>query len=90
MVTIYHWDMPQALEEEYHGWEDPRIIDDYVNYAKTLFAHYGDRVHYWITMNEQNVFTSMGWLMGMHPPGKTMDYKTFYQVNHHANYTYIY
>lgn len=85
MVTIYHWDMPQALEEEYHGWEDPRIIDDYVNYAKTLFAHYGDRVHYWITMNEQNVFTSLGWLMGMHPPGKTMDYKTFYQVNHHAN-----
>ncbi len=85
MVTIYHWDMPQALEEEYHGWEDRRIVDDFVNYAKTLFQRYGDRVKYWITMNEQNIFTSMGWIAGMHPPGKVNDMKTFYQVNHHAN-----
>ncbi|MFQ7799760.1 MAG: glycoside hydrolase family 1 protein [Coprobacillus cateniformis] len=85
MVTVYHWDMPQALEEEYHGWENRRIVDDYVNYATTLFKRYGDRVKYWITMNEQNIFTSFGWLKGMHPPGKENDMKTFYQVNHHAN-----
>lgn len=85
MVTIYHWDLPQALEDEYKGWEDRQIVDDYVNYATTLFEHFGDRVKYWITMNEQNVFTSHGWLLGMHPPGKVQDMKTFYQVNHHAN-----
>ena len=37
MVTVYHWDMPQALEDQYHGWESRKIVDDYVNYATTLF-----------------------------------------------------
>lgn len=85
MVTIYHWDLPQALVEAYNGWESRKIIDDYVNYAVTLFKRFKDKVKYWITMNEQNVFTSLGWLMALHPPGKFDDKKTFYQVNHHAN-----
>ena len=85
MVTVYHWDLPQALEDEYHGWEDRRIVNDFVNYAKTLFKRYGDRVKHWIILNEQNVFTSHGWLAASHPPGKSNDYKMFYQVNHHAN-----
>ena len=85
MVTIYHWDLPQALVDEYDGWENRQIVDDYVNYAVTLFERFGDRVKYWITMNEQNVFTSLGWLTAMHPPGKTQDMKMFFQVNHHAN-----
>lgn len=85
MITIYHWDLPQALVDQYGGWESRKIIDDYVNYATTLFKRYGNKVKYWITMNEQNVFTSLGWLTAMHPPGKFDDRKTFYQVNHHAN-----
>ncbi|MEG0527321.1 MAG: glycoside hydrolase family 1 protein [Longicatena sp.] len=84
MVTMYHWDMPQALEDNYGGWENDRIIGDFVNYAKTIIRRYGDRVKYWITMNEQNIFTGLGWLKGVHPPGKVDDMKTFYQVNHHA------
>lgn len=90
MVTIYHWDMPQALQDAYHGWESRNIVADYVNYAVTLFEHFGDRVHYWITMNEQNVFTSLGWLTGMHPPGKIGDMQMFCQVNHHANMAHAY
>ena len=90
MVTVYHWDMPQALQDQYGGWENRQIVKDYVRYATTLFEHFGDRVHYWITMNEQNVFTSLGWLTGMHPPGKVMDQKMFYQVNHHANMAHAY
>ena len=85
MVTVYHWDIPQALCDEYGGWEDRRSIADYVNYADTLFERFGSRVRYWITMNEQNIFTSFGWLKGMHPPGVKHDPKLFYQVNHHAN-----
>ncbi len=84
MVTVYHWDMPQALEEQYHGWENRQIVDDFVRYATTLFEHFGDRVKHWIIMNEQNVFTGLGWQAGMHPPGKVDDDKMFYQVNHHA------
>lgn len=84
MVTIYHWDLPQALADSYGGWESPRIIGDYVRYAKTLFARYGSKVKYWITLNEQNIFTSLGWLTAQHPPGHFDDRKMFYQVNHHA------
>ena len=84
MVTIYHWDLPKTLQDNYNGWESRNIIDDYVNYAVTLFKRFGDKVKYWITMNEQNVFTEHGWLRGTHPPGKINDEKMFYQVNHHA------
>ena len=84
MVTIYHWDLPQALVDLYGGWESVEIIEDYVNYAKTLFKAYGSKVKYWITFNEQNIFTSLGWLTAQHPPGKFDDQKTFYQVNHHV------
>ena len=84
MITVYHWDLPQALQDEYGGWESREIVDDFVNYAKTLFERFGDRVKHWIILNEQNVFTAHGWLMGSHPPGKVNDRKMFYQVNHHA------
>ncbi|MCL2560568.1 MAG: glycoside hydrolase family 1 protein [Turicibacter sp.] len=85
MVTVYHWDLPQALVDDYDGWEHRRIVDDYVAYATVLFKRYGDRVKHWITMNEQNVFTMLGWMAGMHPPGDVANNKMFYQVNHHAN-----
>ena len=84
MVTIFHWDLPQSLVDQYNGFENRRIIEDFVNYAKILFDRFGNKVKYWITLNEQNVFTSLGWLTAMHPPGKFDDEKTFYQVNHHA------
>ncbi|MBB5887387.1 glycoside hydrolase family 1 protein [Lactovum miscens] len=84
VVTIYHWDLPQALEDEYHGWESRQIIPDFVNYAETLFNAFKGRVKYWISLNEQNVFTQHGWVLATHPPGKK-DMKLFYQVNHHAN-----
>src|SRR5699024_4836697 len=84
MVTLYHWDLPLALQEEYGGWESPRIIDDFVRYATFLFNHFKDKVTYWITLNEQNIFTNQGWVTATHPPGKFNDEKTFYQVNHHA------
>ncbi|HIU01855.1 MAG TPA: glycoside hydrolase family 1 protein [Candidatus Onthocola gallistercoris] len=84
MVTIFHWDLPQALVDAYQGWESPKIVDDFVRYAKTLFTYFGDKVKYWITLNEQNIFTTLGWLTAQHPPGKFDAWKTFYQVNHHA------
>lgn len=84
MITIFHWDVPKALTDAYGGWENRQIVDDFVNYAKTLFKLWGNKVKYWITLNEQNVFTSLGWLTAQHPPGKFDDQKMFYQVNHHA------
>ncbi|MDH6365334.1 6-phospho-beta-glucosidase [Enterococcus sp. PF1-24] len=84
IVTIYHWDLPARLQEEYGGWESPQVVDDFVNYAKVLFETFGNRIKYWISMNEQNVFISQGYLLGTHPPG-VCDLKRMYQANHHAN-----
>lgn len=84
ILTIYHWDLPQALQDEYGGWESREIIEDFKNYCVTLYKAYGDRVKYWVTLNEQNVFTRLGYVTAMHPPG-LKDMKKFYQANHHAN-----
>ena len=83
MITLYHWDLPLALEKAYGGWESPQIIDDFVAYALFIFERLRSKVKYWITINEQNIFTSLGWLTGIHPPGKIDEQKSFYQVNHH-------
>ena len=56
MLTLYHWDLPQALQDEYAGWESRQIIADFTNYAETLFQAFRGKVHYWISLNEQNIF----------------------------------
>lgn len=83
MVTLYHWDLPKALQDEYLGWESRQIIDDFSAYAKLCFDHFGDRVNYWIVMNEPNIFTELGYLLQMHPPGKS-DMKLKLQTYHHT------
>nr|VDD01025.1 unnamed protein product [Brassica oleracea] len=51
-VTIFHWDVPQTLEDEYGGFLSPRIVEDFKNYAELLFQRFGDRVKFWITLNQ--------------------------------------
>jgi len=84
VLTIYHWDLPQALQDEYGGWESRKIIEDFANYTKVLFETFRGKVKYWVSLNEQNVFTFHGWMIASHPPGKR-DEKLFYEVNHIAN-----
>lgn len=84
MVTLYHWDLPAVLQKEYGGWESRKIIDDFVAYAKILFDAFRGKVRYWISLNEQNVFTSLGYQLAVHPPGVT-DNKRMYEANHIAN-----
>ncbi|MGL5541618.1 MAG: glycoside hydrolase family 1 protein [Erysipelotrichaceae bacterium] len=84
LVTMYHWDLPHALQEAYGGWINRQIIEDFVAYAQLLFEEYGSKVKYWITLNEQNIFTSLGYLQKLHPP-KQNDFQAFLTANHHAN-----
>lgn len=84
ILTIYHWDLPQALQDKYNGWESREIINDFDNYCRLLYREYGKKVKYWVSMNEQNIFTGHGYLNMIHPPKKS-NYQLFMDVNHIAN-----
>ncbi|KAI3429192.1 uncharacterized protein J3R85_008621, partial [Psidium guajava] len=69
-VTLFHWDLPQALEDEYNGWLDRRIIKDFATYAETCFQKFGDRVKHWITFNEPHTLAIQGYDVGLQAPGR--------------------
>ncbi|KAJ6825564.1 beta-glucosidase 25 [Iris pallida] len=69
-VTLYHWDLPQALEDRYDGWLNKQIIKDFENYARTCFEAFGDRVKHWITFNEPHNFALQGYDTGIQAPGR--------------------
>ena len=58
-ITLYHWDLPQSLQDRYGGWANRRIIEDFGDYARICYHYFGDRVRYWITINE-------GWTVAIH------------------------
>ena len=84
VVTLYHWDIPQALQDKYGGWEDRQVIEDFTRYADILFNRFNGRVKYWVSLNEQNIFLTLGYRMAAHPPNVT-DEKRMIQANHIAN-----
>ncbi|XP_059647408.1 putative beta-glucosidase 41 isoform X2 [Cornus florida] len=69
-VTLYHWDLPQMLEDSYEGWLSNRIIKDFEHYAFTCFQAFGDRVKYWITFNEPHGISIQGYDTGIQAPGR--------------------
>ncbi|XP_037301194.1 myrosinase 1-like [Manduca sexta] len=71
MITIYHWDLPQNIQD-LGGWTNPNIIDWYTDYARVLFELFGDRVKYWITVNEPREICRQGYGKGSLAPLYTM------------------
>ena len=79
-VTLYHWDLPQALQDQ-GGWADPACVDAFADYAATVAQRLGDRVHHWITHNEPWVVAFVGNYQGRHAPG-LRDLETALRVAH--------
>jgi beta-glucosidase/6-phospho-beta-glucosidase/beta-galactosidase len=73
LVTLYHWDLPQALEDEHDGWLDTAIVSDFANYADVCFANFGDRVKKWATLNEPWTICLQGYMTGAFAPGRCSD-----------------
>ncbi len=81
-ITLYHWDLPQALETEFGGWLDEQISDLFADYAAVCFEHLGDRVKHWITINEAWVVSILGYGQGVFAPGRISNTEP-YLVGHH-------
>ncbi|HUI72386.1 MAG TPA: GH1 family beta-glucosidase [Spirochaetia bacterium] len=67
-VTLYHWDLPQALQDR-GGWTNHDTAFRFADYAEKLFLKLGDRVTTWITLNEPQVSAFAGYGDGVHAPG---------------------
>ncbi|CAN1761068.1 Beta-glucosidase 13, partial [Linum perenne] len=70
VVTLFHWDLPQALESKYGGFLSSKIVDDFRGYAEVCFDKFGDRVKQWITLNEPFSYASSGYGDGSMAPGR--------------------
>ena len=81
-ITIYHWDLPQALEDK-GGWTNREIINWFSEFVTICAQNFGDRVKNWMVMNEPAVFTGAGYFLGIHAPGKS-GLRNFLPAVHHV------
>jgi len=81
-VTLYHWDLPQALQDR-GGWANADMPSWFADYTDLMTRRLGDRVKHWTTLNEPYVVAFVGHYEGRHAPGIT-DLVTAYRVAHHA------
>jgi len=81
--TLYHWDLPQALEDR-GGWPERDTAGRFADYADACMRALGDRVDHWMIFNEPSIFTLMGYLAGIHAPGRR-DLEAFLLATHTVN-----
>src|SRR5262245_34429771 len=82
LVTLYHWDLPQTLQDR-GGWGNRATIDAFVRYADIVVSKLGDRVKYWATHNEPWCISILSHFLGAHAPG-LRDRRLALQVAHHV------
>jgi beta-glucosidase len=76
VVTLYHWDLPRVLD-----WADRDTVERFAEYAAACFDAYGDRVDWWITINEHWIVMLLGYQLGLHAPGRK-DHRQAVEVAH--------
>ncbi len=81
--TLYHWDLPQALQDK-GGWENRDTAKAFADYAGYTAGHLSDRVHQFMTVNELRSFVELGYGNGQHAPGLRVGPQRLAQVSHYA------
>jgi beta-glucosidase len=69
LIALYHWDLPQALEDE-GGWTNRATVDAFADYSRVVAEHFGERVPLWVTQVEPWVSAWLGYGLGVHAPGR--------------------
>uniref|UniRef100_A0A7N1A6P2 Beta-glucosidase n=1 Tax=Kalanchoe fedtschenkoi TaxID=63787 RepID=A0A7N1A6P2_KALFE len=88
-VTLYHWDTPQALEDEYGGLLSPKFVNDFKDYADFCFKTFGDRVKHWVTFNEPLSVSMNGYTLGTFAPGRCSNYMGTCEAGNSGTEPYI-
>jgi beta-glucosidase len=83
-VTLYHWDLPQALQDRFGGWEGRETAEAFADYAGYVAGKLGDRVQRFFTINEPDVFIGHGHGQGIFAPGLKLPPARLNQAAHHA------
>ena len=83
-ATLYHWDLPQALQDNGGGWESRDTSKAFGDYAGYVAEHLSDRVKHFFTINEFGAFVELGYRIGIHAPGLKLPPGRFNQTRHHA------
>ena len=81
-ITIYHWDLPQSLEDK-GGWLNRETAFIFADYAEFICEHFSDRVTNIATINEPQIISGLGYMLGLHAPGKKLDAVSVLSVIHH-------
>lgn len=85
LVTLYHFECPQALVDAFGGWRSRKMIDSYVKYAQICFEHFKGRVKRWVTVNEQLIATAAGIMSGNFEKDPHKNLKNIYQMSYHVS-----
>jgi len=81
-ATMYHWDLPQALEDRYGGWRSRKTAEAFGVYAAAVVKHLGDRVRNWIPVNEMPAVIVAGYGAAFHAPGVRESRRVLNQIQH--------
>ena len=81
--TLYHWDLPQSLQDQ-GGWQNRATAQAFADYTAYTVKRLSDRVHNFMTLNELSSFVDLGYGNGIHAPGLKLNRKDLAQVSHHA------
>ncbi|XP_061917081.1 lactase-like b isoform X2 [Entelurus aequoreus] len=83
IVTLYHWDLPQVLQERYGGWQNISMVNHFNDFASLCFERFGNRVKYWITFSNPWSVAVEGYETGEHAPGLRTRGTGAYRAAHH-------